>query len=144
MVIQLNGPAYYITQLVITEVDSTHMTIYSLHRMLLEALFGSRTRARVLLNLHESEESWPRRIAREVGVDVNAVQSQLVRLQSGGVVISERRGRRRMYRLNPGYPLHTELRALLARVAAPAFSGVEDGTAVRDDRFALVRRLPDG
>lgn len=43
----------------------------------------------------------------------------------------------KLYRLNPDYPLLPELRALLERAAAPASPPAE-----RDDRFALVRRLP--
>lgn len=105
--------------------------------MVLESLFGSRTRARVLLHLHEAGESWPRRIARETGCDVNAVQAQLARLKAGAVVVSEPRGRRRVYRLNPAYPLAAELRSLLARVAGPAFT-----ESAAPDRYVVVRRLP--
>jgi DNA-binding transcriptional ArsR family regulator len=105
--------------------------------MLLESLFGSRTRVLVLTRLLRAGETWPRQLAREVNCDVYAVQSQLARLASAGVVTSRRQGRMKLYRLNPDCPLLPELRALLERAASP-----EKPPSERDDRFAFVRRLP--
>ena len=44
---------------------------------------------------------------------LNLVQRQLRRLEDGGVVAAQPRGRMRFYTLNPRYPFTPELRALL-------------------------------
>jgi DNA-binding transcriptional ArsR family regulator len=105
--------------------------------MLLESLFGSRARVLILTHLLRVRETWPRQLARDINCDVYAVQSQLARLADAGVVLSRRQGRMKLFRLNPDYPLLPELRVLFERAASP-----EKPPSERDDRFALVRRLP--
>jgi predicted ArsR family transcriptional regulator len=82
---------------------------------MLEALFGSNTRERVLLFLLTHGDAYAREMARAYGCTLNMIQKQLATLEAGGVIYSRLRGRTRLYRLNPRYPFRRELEALLQR-----------------------------
>ena len=82
---------------------------------MLEPLFGSTVRERVLLCLLTRPESYPREMAKLFGHSLGAVQGILAGLEDGGVVYSRLRGRTRLYSLNPRYPFRRELEALLRR-----------------------------
>jgi len=89
---------------------------------MLEPLFGSAARERVLLCLLTRPESYPREMAVTFGYSLGTVQGVLAGLEDGGVVYSRMRGRTRLYSLNPRYPFRRELQALLRRalMALPA------------------------
>lgn len=89
---------------------------------MLEPLFGSAARERVLLCLLTRPESYPREMAATFGYSLSTVQGVLAGLEDGGVVYSRMRGRTRLYSLNPRYPFLRELEALLRRalMALPA------------------------
>lgn len=80
---------------------------------MLEALFGSINRERVLLFLHARNEGYSREIARFFKTDLDPIQKQLGRLEFGGVIYSRNTGKTRVYSLNPRYPYLAELSALL-------------------------------
>jgi len=82
----------------------------------LEPLFGSAVRERVLLFLLTRPESYPREMAATFRYSLGTVQGILAGLEDGGVVYSRLRGRTRLYSLNPRYPFRRELEALLRRV----------------------------
>jgi DNA-binding transcriptional ArsR family regulator len=82
---------------------------------MLEPLFESPTKGRVLLFLYAHGESYGREIARELGLYPNAVQYQLLKLENGGVLFSKPRGKVRLFGLNPRYPFKRELEALLEK-----------------------------
>ena len=82
---------------------------------MLEPLFESPTKGRVLLFLYTHGESYGREIARELGFYPNAVQYQLLKLERGGVLFSKLRGKVRLFGLNPRYPFKKELEALLEK-----------------------------
>jgi hypothetical protein len=50
-----------------------------------------------------------------LGRNVNTVQYQLLKLESGGVLYSRLRGRIRLFGFNPRYPFKRELEALLEK-----------------------------
>lgn len=81
--------------------------------MLLEPLFGSMNRERVLLFLQAREEGYAREIARFFDTDLFPIQAQLERLEAGGIIISREVGRTVLYQFNPRYALLDELRSLL-------------------------------
>jgi DNA-binding transcriptional ArsR family regulator len=83
---------------------------------MLEPLFGSRVKEEALLYLLTRGEAYPREIAAAQGNALDTVQQQLRRLEAGGVVVSQLRGKVRLFRLNPRYPFRRELEALLAKV----------------------------
>lgn len=82
---------------------------------MLEPLFGSRNRERVLLYLYCRDSGYAREMARYYGSDLDPIQRQLERLELGGVVAAQPAGRTRMYVLNPRYPFLPQLKALLER-----------------------------
>lgn len=82
---------------------------------MLEPLFGSTTRERVLVFVQARQEGYGLQIAEFYKADVAPVQRQLDRLESGGVLVSRRVGRTRVYSFNPQYPFLAELQALLGK-----------------------------
>jgi DNA-binding transcriptional ArsR family regulator len=82
---------------------------------MLEPLFESEAKEKALLYLYTHGESYPREIARALGLYGNTVQYQLLKLESGGVLYSKLKGRVRLFGFNPRYPFKKELEALLEK-----------------------------
>jgi hypothetical protein len=82
---------------------------------MLEPLFGSVNRERVLIYLLVRDEGYAREIARFFSTGLDPVQKQLDRLEYGGVIYSRNAGRTRVFRLSPRYPFLSELTALLRK-----------------------------
>lgn len=80
----------------------------------LEAIFGNRTAAAVLLYLENYGSGHASGIARECGIAVSVVQDQLRRLEAAGVLVSRTVGRTRVFEFNPRNPSANRLRAFLA------------------------------
>jgi DNA-binding transcriptional ArsR family regulator len=80
---------------------------------MLESLFGNRTAEKVLLYLQNYEEGYGKAIADANSIPLNAVQNQLRKLEEGGVIVSQLKGRTRVYSWNPRYPFLKNLRTLL-------------------------------
>jgi predicted transcriptional regulator len=80
---------------------------------MLESLFGSINRERVLVFLHARGEGYAREIARFFKTDLDPVQKQLEKLEFGGIIFNRNAGKTRVSALNPRYPLLAELKALL-------------------------------
>jgi DNA-binding transcriptional ArsR family regulator len=85
---------------------------------MLEPLLESASKEKILLYLYTHGESYPCEIARALGLYVNTVQYQLLKLESGGVLYSKLKGRVRLFGFNPRYPFKKELEALLAKALA--------------------------
>jgi predicted ArsR family transcriptional regulator len=82
---------------------------------MLEPLFESEFKERILLYVYTHGESYPREIANSLGLHVNTVQYQLLKLEGGGVLYSKLKGRIRLFGFNPRYAFKKELSALLAK-----------------------------
>jgi DNA-binding transcriptional ArsR family regulator len=80
----------------------------------LEAIFGNRTAAAVLLFLENYGSGHASRIARIYGMPVSVVQDQLRRLEGAGVLISHTVGRARVFEFNPHNLTVRRLRTFLA------------------------------
>jgi DNA-binding transcriptional ArsR family regulator len=96
--------------------------------------FGSATRTQVLLALHLLTESYARELARFLALPLAGVQKALGGLERDGLVAARPAGRTRLYRLDPRYFAHAELRRLLERLAEPE--------AELRRRSASLRRRP--
>lgn len=83
---------------------------------MLEALFGSINKERVLLYLLAREEGYARAIAEFWQTGLRNIQVQLDNLESGGVLVSRQEGRTRLYEFNPRWPLRKEMTAFLERM----------------------------
>ena len=79
----------------------------------LEALFGNRTAASVLLFLQCYGEGHGQRIARTFGFGLNMTQRQLRRLEEQGVLVSRRLGNLRLFSFNERNPTVRNLRLFL-------------------------------
>lgn len=96
--------------------------------------FGSRARTQVLLALRSATESYPRELARLVGISLSAVQRALVSLEADGIVAARVVGRTRLYRLSPRAFARRELERYLDRLLE-AESGLQA-------RVKALRRRP--
>jgi len=102
---------------------------------MLEPLLGSTSSERVLMFIFARDGGYTREIARFFGADPDSIQKQLVRLESGGVLVSKPSGRTLLYSFNPRYPFLRELKALLEK--AMTFYSEEER-----ERLLMNRRRP--
>lgn len=82
---------------------------------MLEILLGSKSKERVLLYLTARKEGFAREIARFYETDLTPIQNQLIKLESGGILLSKNFGRTRLYSFNPRYPFLFSLNELLLK-----------------------------
>ncbi len=80
----------------------------------LEAIFGNRTAAAVLLFLGNYDSGHANRIAKNFSMPVSVVQDQLRKLEAAGVLVSRTVGRTRVFEFNPRSPTATRLREFIA------------------------------
>lgn len=83
---------------------------------MLEPLFESEKKEKILLYIYTRGESYPTEIARTFGYYINTVQNQLAKLELGGILYSRLKGKVRLYGFNPRYPFKKELESLLDKV----------------------------
>ncbi len=79
----------------------------------LEAVFGNRTAACVLLFLQCFGEGHAQRIAKTFNFGLNMTQRQLKRLEGQGVLVSRHLGNMRLFSFNDRNPTVRNLRKLL-------------------------------
>ncbi len=86
---------------------------------MLEELFVSRVRAKILQLFLTSPNSLihVREIVRRVSEEINAVRRELARMEKFGMVASEWRANRRLYRFKRDYVFYPELLALVTKTA---------------------------
>ena len=82
---------------------------------MLETLFGSKNRERVLQFILASDEGYAREIADFYGSSIDPIQKQLEKLELGGVLVSRNAGRTRLFMFNPRYAFLKELKELLLK-----------------------------
>lgn len=70
---------------------------------------------KLLLFLQNYGEGHARAIASTFGLALSGVQRQLLRLEAEGVLVSQLKGRTRVFQWNPRYALRAELAALLEK-----------------------------
>ncbi|MFQ6084382.1 MAG: hypothetical protein ACE5WD_13635 [Candidatus Aminicenantia bacterium] len=83
---------------------------------MLEPLFESEKKEKILLYLYTHREAYAREIANAFQFHLNTVQNQLLNLEKGGVLYSKFKGKVRLFGINPRYPFKKELEALLEKV----------------------------
>ena len=82
---------------------------------MLEALFGNVTVEKILYYLSVYGDGYAKQMADLFGIPVNGIQQQLKRLEDGSVLVSQLKGKTRLYQFNPRYPFLKELELLLDR-----------------------------
>ena len=101
---------------------------------MLAPLLGSENSERVLIFLLARENGYAREIAQYFDASLYAVQKQLDKFETGGVLVSQMVGKTRLYQFNPRYPFLKELKALLEK----AFSFYPEN--LREDLLENRRR----
>ncbi len=102
---------------------------------MLESIFGSLNKERVLLYLTIRKEGYAREIARYFDTGLSPIQNQLEKLETGNVLYSRLAGRTRLYSINPRYPFVNELSSLLEK----AVQFLPDD---EKERLCFVRKRP--
>ncbi len=82
---------------------------------MLTPLLGSENSERVLIFILKRDEGYAREITRFFDATLYAIQQQLDKLEKGGILVSRKVGRTRLYEYNPRYPFLKELTALLEK-----------------------------
>ena len=82
---------------------------------MLEPIFDSKIKERILLTLLVRKEAYARDLSAIFKTSLSPVQNQLRKLERGGVVVSKLKGRTRLFSFNPRYPFLKELKAMLEK-----------------------------
>jgi len=102
---------------------------------MLDELFGSKNRERVLQYIDVNGEGYAKKIADFYDSSVDPIKKQLERLEVGGILVSKTVGRTRLFMLNPRYAFKDELLALLEK-AREFYSPIEQ------ERLTKQRKRP--
>lgn len=88
---------------------------------MLETLFGNATIEKILFCLSVYGDAYAKQMADLFEIPINGIQQQLRRLEDGGVLVSQLKGKTRVYQFNPRYPFLKQLKLLLdsARTVLP-------------------------
>ena len=82
---------------------------------MLEELFGSKNRERVLQYILANNQAYAKEMADFYNSSVDPIQKQLERLERGSILVSQTVGRTRLFLFNPRYAFRKELEALLLK-----------------------------
>jgi hypothetical protein len=82
---------------------------------MLEYLFGSVNKERVLRYLFIRKVGYAREIAAYFETDVTPIQNQLNKLEIGNILNSKLSGKTKLFSINPRYPFYKELNQLLEK-----------------------------
>ncbi|MBW6474892.1 MAG: winged helix-turn-helix domain-containing protein [Anaerolineaceae bacterium] len=80
---------------------------------MIETILGSENAERVLIYLLVRGKGYASEIADYFNVDLSPIQKQLLKFESGGVLVSTLAGRTRIFQFNPSYAFLSELKELL-------------------------------
>lgn len=108
---------------------------------MLEELFVSRVRVKILqLFLASPTESLfhVREIVRRVSEEINAVRRELARMEKYGMVSSEWRANRRLYRFRKDYLFYRELLSLAAKTTGLGGSIIKNRGKLGKIKFAFI------
>ena len=82
---------------------------------MLEPLLNSKSKEQVLIFLIARGEGYATEIAHFFDTDLYGIQNQLDRLEVGGILVSKKVGRTRLFLFNPRYAFIDELKGLLEK-----------------------------
>ena len=108
---------------------------------MLEELFVSRVRVKILqLFLTSPQESLfhVREIVRRVAEEINAVRRELARMEKFGMMTSEWRANRRLYRFRKDYLFYRELLSLVAKTSGLGGNLVKSKGKLGKIKFAFI------
>ena len=108
---------------------------------MLEELFVSRVRVKILqLFLSSPADTLlhVREIVRRVSEEINAVRRELARMEKFGMVVSEWRANRRLYRFRRDYIFYRELLSLVAKTSGLGGSLVKSKTKLGKVKYSFI------
>ena len=108
---------------------------------MLEELFVSRVRVKILqLFLASPQDSLfhVREIVRRVEEEINAVRRELGRMEKFGMVVSEWRANRRLYRFKRDYIFYKELLSLVAKTSGLGGNLIKSKGKIGKIKFAFI------
>ncbi|HSW71928.1 MAG TPA: winged helix-turn-helix domain-containing protein [Chlamydiales bacterium] len=82
---------------------------------MLKSLFGSKSAERILLFLLVNEQCYASQIQKAYGIALTPLQSILRKFEQAGILNPVFQGKKKLYRLNPNFPLIKELKVLLQK-----------------------------
>lgn len=82
---------------------------------MLSTLLGSETVEKIMCYIVTYGQGSPSGIAKTFGMNKNRVYSQLLRLESGGILVATSLGNQRLFELNPRCIFKNELTALIEK-----------------------------
>ncbi len=84
---------------------------------MLEQLFGSRTRVKLLrIFLTNTDNNYfVRELTRKIKERINSVRRELDNLEDMGLIISHQEGQKKYYRVNTNFTLYHELKSLIVK-----------------------------
>lgn len=102
---------------------------------MLDELFGSKNRERVLQYILANGQGYAKEIADFYDSSVDPIKKQLERLEEGSILVTQTVGRTRLFMFNPRYAFNKELVALLEK-AREFYSPAEQ------ERLSRQRKRP--
>ena len=108
---------------------------------MLEELFVSRVRVKILqLFLSSPQDSLfhVREIVRRVSEEINAVRRELARMEKFGMMTSEWRANRRLYRFRKDYLFYKELLSLVAKTTGLGGNLIKNKVKLGKIKFAFI------
>ncbi|MEK7157980.1 MAG: winged helix-turn-helix domain-containing protein [Patescibacteria group bacterium] len=84
---------------------------------MLEQLFGSRTRVKLLrlFLTGNDQEYYVRELTRRIEERINSVRRELGNLEEMGIIVFEEKDQKKYYRANPNFILYQELRGVMVK-----------------------------
>ncbi len=84
---------------------------------MLESIIGSKTRTKILalFLLNSDRKFYVRELARKTGGNINSVRRELQKLESVGLLKSEREGNLKYYAVNKKMPIYEELKRMFLK-----------------------------
>ncbi len=106
----------------------------------MEELFISKVRVKILqLFLNTPEELLHvREIVRRVGEEINAVRRELLRMEKYGLVSSEWRANRRLYRFRKDYTYYPELLGIVAKSSGLGGMFIKNKSKIGRVKYAML------
>lgn len=106
----------------------------------MDELFVSKVRVKMLQLFLASEETLfhVREIVRRVDEELNAVRRELARMEKFGMVTSEWRANRRLYRFRKDYPLYAELLGMVTKSNGLGGAIVRNRARLGKVKFAMM------
>ncbi len=80
-----------------------------------EYLFGNPVIEKVLFYIIRNEKTYASQLSRIFEMPLFSFQKALERLERGGIIVSQKEGKTRLYQFNPRYPMLREFRSFLEK-----------------------------